>query len=77
MKHFLFILVCPFFLLSQNYSQEFEHLFKTKNYDLAVQKLEAYLNETPQNLELLELMGAEPDCCPVQPYCSWLSESSL
>lgn len=57
MKHFLFILVCPFFLLSQNYSQEFEHLFKTKNYDLAVQKLEAYLNETPQNLELLELMG--------------------
>jgi len=50
-------LLCPYFLISQNYTQEFDSLFEAKNYDQAVQKLEIYLSKTPQNLELLELMG--------------------
>ena len=58
MKKFLLILLCcPWFLIGQNYTQEFEALFETKNYTQAVQKLEVYLSKTPQNLELLELMG--------------------
>lgn len=57
MKHFLLVLLSPFLLIGQNYTQEFERLFEAKNYDQAVQKLEAYLVETPQDLELLELMG--------------------
>ena len=57
MKKFLLILLCPCFLIGQNYTQEFEALFETKNYPQAVQKLEVYLAKTPQNLELLELMG--------------------
>jgi tetratricopeptide (TPR) repeat protein len=57
MKFFLLILLCPYFLIGQNYSQEFDALFETKNYTQAVQKLEVYLSKTPQNLELLELMG--------------------
>jgi len=57
MKKFLLILLCPCFLIGQNYTQEFEALFETKNYAQAVQKLEAYLDKTPQDLELLELMG--------------------
>ena len=55
MKHFLLVLLSPFLLIGQNYTQEFERLFEAKNYDQAVQKLEAYLVETPQDLELLEL----------------------
>jgi tetratricopeptide (TPR) repeat protein len=57
MKKFLLILLCPYFLISQNYTQEFEALFETKNYTKAVHKLEVYLSKTPQDLELLELMG--------------------
>ena len=57
MKKILLILLCPCFLIGQNYTQEIEALFETKNYPQAVQKLEAYLSKTPQNLELLELMG--------------------
>ncbi|MBT7851366.1 MAG: tetratricopeptide repeat protein [Flavobacteriaceae bacterium] len=57
MKKFLLILLCPCFLIGQNYSQEFDVLFESKNYTKAVQKLEVYLTKTPQNLELLELMG--------------------
>lgn len=57
MKKFLLILLCPCFLIGQNYVQEFEALFETKNYTKAIQKLEVYLTKTPQNLELLELMG--------------------
>jgi len=57
MKKFLLILLCPCFLIGQNYTQEFDSLFETKNYTQAVQKLEAYLDKTPQDLELLELMG--------------------
>lgn len=57
MKKFLLILLCPCFLIGQNYSQEFDVLFESKNYTKAVQKLEVYLIKTPQNLELLELMG--------------------
>ena len=57
MTKFLLILLCPCFLIGQNYLQEFEALFETKNYSQAVQKLEIYLSKTPQNLELLELMG--------------------
>ena len=56
MKKFLLILLCPCFLIGQNYSQEFDVLFESKNYTKAVQKLEVYLTKTPQNLELLELM---------------------
>ena len=57
MKKFLLILLCPCFLIGQNYTQEFDSLFETKNYTQAVQKLEVYLAKTPQDLELLELMG--------------------
>ena len=57
MNKFLLILLCPCFLISQNYTQEFVNLFETKNYTQAVQKLEVYLAKTPQDLELLELMG--------------------
>ena len=57
MNKFLLILLCPCFLIGQNYSQEFDVLFESKNYTKAVQKLEVYLTKTPQNLELLELMG--------------------
>ena len=57
MKKILLILLCPCFLIGQNYTQEIEALFETKNYPQAVQKLEVYLSKTPQNLELLELMG--------------------
>ena len=57
MKKFLLILLCPYFLIGQNYSQEFDALFETKNYTQAVQKLEVYLSKTPQDLVLLELMG--------------------
>ena len=57
MKKLFLILLCPCFLISQNYTQEFEALFETKNYSLAVQKLEVYLSKTPQDLELLELTG--------------------
>jgi len=57
MKKFLLILLCPYFLIGQNYTQEFDALFEAKNYTQAVQKLEVYLSKTPQNLELLELMG--------------------
>ena len=57
MKRFLLILLSPFLLIGQNYTQEFEPLFESKNYDQAVQKLEAYLVESPQNLELLERIG--------------------
>jgi len=57
MKKFLLILLCPCFLIGQNYSQEFDVLFESKNYTKAAQKLEVYLTKTPQNLELLELMG--------------------
>ena len=41
MKRFLLILLSPFLLIGQNYTQEFEPLFESKNYDQAVQKLEA------------------------------------
>ena len=57
MKKFLLILLCPCLLIGQNYTQEFDSLFETKNYTQAVQKLEVYLDKTPQDLELLELMG--------------------
>ena len=57
MKSFVLFLLCPFFLISQNYIQEFDSLFEAKNYDQAVQKLEIYTSKTPQDLELLELMG--------------------
>ena len=57
MQKLLFILLCPFLLIGQNYTKELELLFETKNYSLAIQKLETYLSETPQDLVLLELMG--------------------
>ena len=57
MQKFLLILLCPSFLIGQNYTQEFEALFETKKYLQAVQKLEVYLSKTPQDLVLLELMG--------------------
>jgi tetratricopeptide (TPR) repeat protein len=57
MKKFLLILLCPYLLIGQNYTQEFDALFEIKNYTQAIQKLEVYLSKTPQNLELLELMG--------------------
>jgi|TARA_B110000902_G_scaffold85930_1_gene101917 tetratricopeptide (TPR) repeat protein len=57
MKKFLLILLCPCFLISQNYTQEFDTLFDAKNYTQAVHRLEVYLDKSPQDLELLELMG--------------------
>lgn len=57
MQKFLLILLCPSFLIGQNYVQEVEALFETKNYTQAVHKLEGYLSKTPQDLVLLELMG--------------------
>ena len=57
MKNFVLILLCPFFLIGQNYSQEFETLFLAKTYDKAIQKLELYLSKTPQDVVLIELMG--------------------
>ena len=57
MQKFLLILLCPYLLIGQNYTKEFEPLFETKNYTQAVQKLEVYLSKTPQDLVLLELMG--------------------
>jgi hypothetical protein len=55
MKKFLLILLCPYFLIGQNYTQEFDALFEAKNYTQAVQKLEVYLSKTPQNLERASL----------------------
>ena len=57
MQKFLLILLCPCFLIGQNYTTEFDSLFETKNYTEAIQKLEVYLSKTPQDLVLLELMG--------------------
>lgn len=57
MQKFLLILLCPCLLIGQNYTYEFDSLFETKNYTQAIQKLEIYLSETPQDLVLLELMG--------------------
>jgi tetratricopeptide (TPR) repeat protein len=57
MKKLLLILLCPFFLISQNYTQEFDSLVEVKNYDLAVKILEHYLYKTPEDVVLIELMG--------------------
>lgn len=57
MQKFLLILLCPYFLIGQNYTQEFDSLFETKNYTEATQKLEVYLSKYPQDMVLLELMG--------------------
>ena len=57
MQKFLLILLCPCFLIGQNYNDEFDSLFETKNYTQAIQKLEVYLSKTSQDLVLLELMG--------------------
>ena len=57
MNKFLLILLCPCLLIGQNYTQEFDALFETKRYTQAVENLEIYLSKTPQDLELLELMG--------------------
>ena len=57
MKLFLLILISPFFLEAQTYSQEIDSLFALKKYDQAIQKIEIYLLKTPKDLELLELIG--------------------
>lgn len=57
MQKLLLILLCPCFLIGQNYTKEIDPLFEAKNYTQAVQKLEVYLSKTPQDLLLLELMG--------------------
>jgi len=57
MKSFVLILLCPFFLISQNYIQEIDSLIEAKKYEQAVQKLEVYISKTPQDIVLLELMG--------------------
>ena len=57
MKNFVLILICPFFLIGQNYTQELDRLFEAKNYDLAVKTLEHYLSKTPEDVVLIELMG--------------------
>ena len=57
MQKFLLILLCPWLLTGQNYTNEIDSLFEAKNYAQAVRKLELYLSKTPQDLVLLELMG--------------------
>ena len=57
MQKFLLILLCPCFLIGQNYSRKIDSLFDAKNYTQAIQKLEVYLSKTPQDLVLLELIG--------------------
>ena len=57
MQKLLLILLCPCFLIGQNYTKEIDPLFEAKNYTQAVQKLEVYLSKSPQDLLLLELMG--------------------
>ena len=53
MKNFVLILICPFFLIGQNYTQELDRLFEAKNYDLAVKTLEHYLSKTPEDVVLI------------------------
>lgn len=57
MQKLLLILLCPWFLIGQNYTKKIDSLFEAKNYTQAIQKLEGYLSKTPQDLVLLELMG--------------------
>lgn len=57
MKNFVLILLCPFFLTGQNYTQEIESLFASKNYDQAVITLERYLIKSPKDIALIEFLG--------------------
>jgi len=57
MKCFLLIVLVPSILMSQDFKREIDSLFETKKYDQAIEKMEVYLDNTPQELDLLELMG--------------------
>tara|TARA_B110000977_G_scaffold123416_1_gene158303 strand:+ start:5196 stop:5627 length:432 start_codon:yes stop_codon:yes gene_type:complete len=57
MKCFLLIALVPSILMSQDFKREIDSLFETKKYDQAIEKMEVYLDNTPQELDLLELMG--------------------
>jgi len=57
MKNFVLILLCPLFLTGQNYTQEIDSLFASKNYDQAVITLERYMIKSPKDIALIELLG--------------------
>jgi tetratricopeptide (TPR) repeat protein len=57
MKNFVLILLSPLFLTAQNYTQEIDSLFASKNYDRAVKTLEQYLSKSPEDIALIELLG--------------------